>query len=122
MGVMNGTCNYILTRMESAGLAYAEVFEEARQPGYLEADPNLDVGGIDARHKLSLLAALAFGLIGFGPMLWLGMQTSVRQIVTPPALMGRGPAHIPAGHSRARPPGAGRGVRAARRPTRPHCA
>lgn len=61
MGVMNGTCNYILTRMESAGLPYAEVFEEARQLGYLEADPNLDVGGIDAGHKLSLLAAIAFG-------------------------------------------------------------
>ena len=61
MGVMNGTCNYILTRMQSAGLAYEEVFEEARQLGYLEADPNLDVGGIDAGHKLSLLAAIAFG-------------------------------------------------------------
>ncbi len=61
MGVMNGTCNYILTRMQSAGLPYDQVFEEARQLGYLEADPNLDVGGIDAGHKLSLLAAIAFG-------------------------------------------------------------
>ncbi len=61
MGVMNGTCNYILTRMESAGLPYAEVFEEARALGYLEADPSLDVGGIDAGHKLSLLASIAFG-------------------------------------------------------------
>lgn len=61
MGVMNGTCNYILTRMESAGLPYETVFDEARQLGYLEADPNLDVGGIDAGHKLSLLAAIAFG-------------------------------------------------------------
>jgi len=61
MGVMNGTCNYILTRMQSAGLPYEQVFEEARQLGYLEADPNLDVGGIDAGHKLSLLAAIAFG-------------------------------------------------------------
>ncbi len=61
MGVMNGTCNYILTRMQSAGLPYAAVFEEARQLGYLEADPDLDVGGIDAGHKLSLLAAIAFG-------------------------------------------------------------
>ncbi len=61
MGVMNGTCNYILTRMQSAGLPYDVVFEEARQLGYLEADPNLDVGGIDAGHKLSLLAAIAFG-------------------------------------------------------------
>ena len=61
MGVMNGTCNYILTRMQSAGLPYETVFEEARQLGYLEADPNLDVGGIDAGHKLSILAAIAFG-------------------------------------------------------------
>ena len=61
IGVMNGTCNYILTRMQSAGLPYDQVFEEARQLGYLEADPNLDVGGIDAGHKLSLLAAIAFG-------------------------------------------------------------
>ena len=61
MGVMNGTCNYILTRMESAGLPYGTVFEEARALGYLEADPTLDVGGIDAGHKLSLLAAIAFG-------------------------------------------------------------
>ncbi len=61
MGVMNGTCNYILTRMQSAGLPYSEVFEEANKLGYLEADPALDVGGIDAGHKLSLLAAIAFG-------------------------------------------------------------
>jgi homoserine dehydrogenase len=67
MGVMNGTCNYILTRMESAGLPYAEVFEEARQLGYLEADPRLDVDGIDAGHKLSLLASIAFGTqVDFG--------------------------------------------------------
>ncbi|MFD1881142.1 homoserine dehydrogenase [Paracoccus pacificus] len=61
MGVMNGTCNYILTRMESAGLPYETVFEEARQLGYLEADPTLDVGGIDAGHKLAILSAIAFG-------------------------------------------------------------
>ncbi len=61
MGVMNGTCNYILTRMESAGLTYEQAFAEADGLGYLEADPNLDVGGIDAGHKLSLLASIAFG-------------------------------------------------------------
>ncbi|MEM9247779.1 MAG: homoserine dehydrogenase [Pseudomonadota bacterium] len=61
LGVMNGTCNYILTRMESEGLAYETVFEEARALGYLEADPTLDVGGIDAGHKLALLATVAFG-------------------------------------------------------------
>ncbi|MEP2531240.1 homoserine dehydrogenase [Shimia sp.] len=61
MGVMNGTCNYILTRMQDAGLPYDEVFEEASKLGYLEADPNLDVGGIDAGHKLALLSSIAFG-------------------------------------------------------------
>ena len=61
MGVMNGTCNYILTRMESAGLTYDAVFQEAKALGYLEADPTLDVGGIDAGHKLALLTAIAFG-------------------------------------------------------------
>ena len=61
MGVMNGSCNYILTRMQDAGLTYQEVFDEANALGYLEADPELDVGGIDAGHKLALLAAIAFG-------------------------------------------------------------
>ncbi len=61
MGVMNGTCNYILTRMQNAGLPDETEFEEARHHGSLEADPNHDVGGIDAGHKLSLLAAIAFG-------------------------------------------------------------
>ena len=61
MGVMNGSCNYILTRMEDAGLPYADVFAEADGLGYLEADPALDVGGIDAAHKLAILSSLAFG-------------------------------------------------------------
>src|SRR6056297_2900561 len=61
LGVMNGTCNYILTRMEDGRLPYETVFEEAAKLGYLEADPTLDVGGIDAAHKLALLAAIAFG-------------------------------------------------------------
>jgi homoserine dehydrogenase len=64
---MNGSCNYILTRMEDAGLTYEEVFAEADGLGYLEADPNLDVGGIDAAHKLALLASIAFGTeVDFG--------------------------------------------------------
>ena len=61
MGVMNGSCNYILTRMEDAGLSYEAVFDEANALGFLEADPELDVGGIDAAHKLALLASIAFG-------------------------------------------------------------
>ena len=61
MGVMNGTCNYILTRMQAAGLDYQTVFAECEELGYLEADLTLDVGGIDAGHKLALLVSLAFG-------------------------------------------------------------
>ena len=61
MGVMNGTCNYILTRMEATGQGYNVLFDECAELGYLEADPNLDVGGIDAGHKLALLASIAFG-------------------------------------------------------------
>ncbi len=61
MGVMNGTCNFILTKMQHEGLTYDAVFDEAAKLGYLEADPKLDVGGIDAGHKLALLAAIAFG-------------------------------------------------------------
>ncbi|WP_271946246.1 homoserine dehydrogenase [Ruegeria faecimaris] len=61
MGVMNGTCNYILTRMQSQRQGYNALFDECAQLGYLEADPNLDVGGIDAAHKLALLASIAFG-------------------------------------------------------------
>ncbi|MTJ04017.1 MAG: homoserine dehydrogenase [Sediminimonas qiaohouensis] len=61
MGVMNGTCNYILTRMEAEGLGYNALFEEAARLGFLEADPRLDVGGIDAGHKLAILSSIAFG-------------------------------------------------------------
>ncbi|WP_293573094.1 homoserine dehydrogenase [Phaeobacter sp.] len=61
MGVMNGTCNFILTQMEATGQGYNALFEECERLGYLEADPNLDVGGIDAGHKLALLASIAFG-------------------------------------------------------------
>jgi homoserine dehydrogenase len=60
-GILNGTCNYILTEMEASGRAFAEVLKEAQEKGYAEADPTLDVGGGDTAHKLALLAALAFG-------------------------------------------------------------
>ena len=61
MGVMNGSCNYILTRMENSGKTYQDIFAEADGLGYLEADPQLDVGGIDAAHKLAIISAIAFG-------------------------------------------------------------
>lgn len=60
-GIVNGTSNYILSRMRSAGLDFATALREAQEKGYAEADPTLDVGGGDARHKLAILARLAFG-------------------------------------------------------------
>ena len=60
-GILNGTCNFILTEMEASGRAFGEVLAEAQRLGYAEADPTMDVGGFDAAHKISLLAALAFG-------------------------------------------------------------
>ena len=60
-GILNGTCNYILTEMESSGRSFGEVLKEAQAKGYAEADPSLDVGGGDTAHKLALLASLAFG-------------------------------------------------------------
>ena len=60
-GILNGTCNYILTRMKDEGIGYAEVLAEAQRLGYAEADPALDVGGFDALHKAGILASLAHG-------------------------------------------------------------
>jgi homoserine dehydrogenase len=60
-GILNGTCNYILTEMEATGRAFSEVLAEAQRLGYAEADPTMDVGGFDAAHKITILAALAFG-------------------------------------------------------------
>jgi homoserine dehydrogenase len=60
-GILNGTCNYILTQMREHGREFADVLVDAQQLGYAEADPSFDVDGIDAAHKLSILAALAFG-------------------------------------------------------------
>ena len=60
-GILNGTCNYILSQMEATGCNFTEVLGEAQALGYAEADPTTDVGGFDAGHKISILAALAFG-------------------------------------------------------------
>lgn len=60
-GLMNGTCNYILSRMEAEGLDFAAVLADAQALGFAEADPSFDIDGIDTAHKLSILAALAFG-------------------------------------------------------------
>ncbi len=60
-GILNGTCNYILTQMEREGRSFADVLKEAQSQGYAEADPTFDIGGFDTAHKLSLLTSLAFG-------------------------------------------------------------
>jgi homoserine dehydrogenase len=60
-GILNGTCNYILTVMRERGREFAEVLADAQKLGYAESDPSFDVDGIDAAHKLAILAALAFG-------------------------------------------------------------
>ena len=60
-GILNGTCNYILTRMEREGLAFDDVLAEAQAKGYAEADPGLDIDGLDTAHKAVILASLAHG-------------------------------------------------------------
>ena len=60
-GIMNGTCNYILTRMGNEGIGFAECLADAQKLGYAEADPTFDVGGFDTAHKLAILASLCFG-------------------------------------------------------------
>jgi homoserine dehydrogenase len=60
-GILNGTCNYILTEIERRGASFDDVLKEAQEKGYAEADPSADVDGFDARSKLAILSALAFG-------------------------------------------------------------
>ncbi len=67
LGILNGTCNYILTSMRETGRPFEQVLDEAQQLGYAEADPEFDVDGIDAAHKLAILTSLAFGTrVDFG--------------------------------------------------------
>ena len=62
MGIMNGTCNYMLTKMRDEGVAYDAILKESQELGYAEADPTFDVGGFDAAHKLLILASIAYGI------------------------------------------------------------
>jgi homoserine dehydrogenase len=61
-GILNGTCNYVLTTMRESGREFADVLAEAQSLGYAEADPSFDIDGIDAAHKLAVLSAVAFGV------------------------------------------------------------
>ena len=62
MGIMNGTCNYMMTQMTNEGVAYDDILKESQELGYAEADPSFDVGGFDAAHKLLILASIAYGI------------------------------------------------------------
>jgi homoserine dehydrogenase len=62
MGIMNGTCNYMMTKMTNEGVAYDAILKESQDLGYAEADPSFDVGGYDAAHKLLILASIAYGI------------------------------------------------------------
>ena len=62
VGIMNGTCNYMMTKMANDGVAYDAILKEAQDLGYAEADPEFDVGGYDAAHKLLILASIAYGI------------------------------------------------------------
>jgi len=62
MGIMNGTCNYMMTKMTNEGVSYDAILQEAQDLGYAEADPTFDVGGFDAAHKLLILASIAYGI------------------------------------------------------------
>jgi len=62
MGIMNGTCNYMLTKMMNEGIAFDVILKEAQELGYAEADPTFDIGGFDAAHKLLILGSIAYGI------------------------------------------------------------
>ena len=62
VGIMNGTCNYMMTEMTNNGVAYDAILKESQELGYAEADPSFDVGGYDAAHKLLILASIAYGI------------------------------------------------------------
>ena len=62
MGIMNGTCNYMMTEMTNNGVSYDAILKESQDLGYAEADPSFDVGGFDAAHKLLILASIAYGI------------------------------------------------------------
>src|SRR6266851_2041868 len=78
-GILNGTCNYILTTMRESGRDFAEILAEAQRLGYAEADPSFDIDGIDAAHKLAILSSVAFGsAVDFDASMSRGSATSRR--------------------------------------------
>ncbi|SEP76000.1 homoserine dehydrogenase [Solimonas aquatica] len=79
-GIINGTCNYILTQMQSKGQSFADALADAQKLGYAEADPTFDIGGFDAAHKLTILASIAFGMpLNFAAVSVEGIQSVTAQ-------------------------------------------
>ena len=88
-GILNGTCNYILTTMESAGRDFADVLADAQALGYAEADPSFDIDGVDAAHKLAILASLAFGtVLDFGAVAVEGIRRVMAADIAEAAALG----------------------------------
>ncbi len=88
-GVLNGTCNYILTTMEAEGRGFTEVLSEAQALGYAETDPSFDIDGVDAAHKLAILSSLAFGTeLDFGAVQITGIRHVVAADIAEAAALG----------------------------------
>ena len=76
-GILNGTCNYILTEMRETGREFGDVLAEAQKLGYAESDPSFDIDGVDAAHKLAILTSVAFGCpVDFGAVYIEGIRAS----------------------------------------------
>ena len=103
-GIINGTCNYVLTAMERDGRPFAEVLAEAQRRGYAEADPRFDIDGTDAAHKLAILASLAFGFpLSFERVHVEGIDGITPENLADAALLGYRVKHL--GIARRRPEG-----------------
>ena len=88
-GILNGTCNFILSKMEAEARDFADVLAEAQALGYAEADPSFDIDGIDAAHKLSLLASIAFGTVpAFDQVDALGVRRVIAADIAEAAALG----------------------------------
>jgi homoserine dehydrogenase len=88
-GILNGTCNYILSTMEGTGRDFADVLAEAQARGFAEADPAFDIDGVDAAHKLSILASIAFGSrIDFAPVETAGIRRILAADIAQAAQLG----------------------------------
>ena len=88
-GILNGTCNFILSKMEAEGRDFADVLAEAQALGFAEADPSFDIDGVDAAHKLALLASVAFGTRpAFGDVAAHGIRQIVAADIAEAAALG----------------------------------